>query len=68
MVAARPNNRVITVNQQTGAGIIYSVGIDMGDDIHPNQTGYNKMATKWFSDMTNPANIGPKFIGLPSCP
>ena len=68
MVGARPNNRVITVNQQTGAGIIYSVGIDMGDDIHPNQTGYNKMATKWLTDITNPANVGPKFIGLPSCP
>jgi lysophospholipase L1-like esterase len=60
--------RVITVNQQTGANIVYSIGVDMGDDIHPNQTGYNKMAAKWLTDMTNPANVGPKFIGLPSCP
>ena len=68
MVAARPNNRVITVNQQTDAGFNYVIGDDMGDAIHPNQTGYNKMATKWLTDMTNPANVGPKFIGLPSCP
>jgi len=60
------HNRVIMVNQQTGAGIVYTIGVDMGDDIHPNANGYDKMAAKWLADMTN--YVGPEFIGLPSCP
>src|SRR6185295_13727487 len=26
---------------------------DLADGLHPNQTGYNKMATNWFSNLTN---------------
>jgi hypothetical protein len=68
MVENRPESgHVIMVNQQTGAGIDYSYATDMGDDFHPQASGYNKMADKWFSDMTNSANVGPNFIGLPQC-
>jgi GDSL-like Lipase/Acylhydrolase len=68
MVENRPeSSHIIMVNQQTGAGIDYSYATDMGDDFHPQASGYDKMADKWFSDMTNSANVGPNFIGLPQC-
>jgi lysophospholipase L1-like esterase len=76
MIAGRTNVRYVLVNQQTGAGLNYTIGAadgsptgpDMADDLHPNQDGYDKMAAKWLSELTNPANVGPKFIGLPQCP
>ncbi len=67
----RINDRVIMVNMETGAGILYGDGApgpDMGDNVHPNDSGYGKMANKWLADLTNPVNIGPKFTGLPQCP
>jgi hypothetical protein len=39
----------------------------MYDNVHPNLTGYNKMADKWKAELTNPANVGPKYPGLPQC-
>lgn len=60
-VAARNNNRLFLVNQQTGAQLIYSTSGDMADNVHPNQSGYDKMANKWRADMLA-AGI------LPSCP
>jgi hypothetical protein len=76
MIAGRSNVRYVLVDQQTGAGINYTIGAangsaggpDMGDNLHPNQDGYDKMAAKWLSELTNPANVGAKFIGLPQCP
>jgi lysophospholipase L1-like esterase len=76
MIGGRTNVRYILVNQQTGASLNYSIGApdgsptgpDMADDLHPNQDGYEKMAAKWLSELTNPVNVGPKFIGLPQCP
>jgi lysophospholipase L1-like esterase len=67
MVSNRPDDKVIMVNQQTGAGIDYTVGVDMGDDLHPNQSGYDKMANRWRTSLTDPANVGTQFIGMPSC-
>jgi len=40
----------------------------MADDLHPNQDVYDKMAAIWLSELTNPADVRPKFIGLPQCP
>lgn len=55
MVASRGNNRIIMVDQQAGAGLIYSTGTggDMADNLHPNQSGYDKMATKWGTDLVS---------------
>jgi len=47
------------VDQENGAGINYNT--DMGDNLHPNQTGYDKMADKWKADLVNAAI-------LPTCP
>jgi len=76
MINGRSNVRYVLVDQQIGAGLIYTIGpadglptgSDMADNLHPNQDGYNKMAAKWLSDLTNLANVGPKFVGLPQCP
>jgi hypothetical protein len=71
MLAGRPNDRVILVDMHDGAGIIYgdsSFAADMYDNVHPKLSGYEKMAAKWRTELTNPANVGPKYPGLPQCP
>lgn len=60
-VAARNNNRLFLVNQQTGAGLVYATTGDMADNLHPNQSGYDKMADKWRADLVA-AGL------LPTCP
>jgi VCBS repeat-containing protein len=70
MLAGRPNDRVILVDMRDGAGVLYgdgSPGPDMYDNVHPNLSGYEKMAAKWLTELTNPANVGPKYPGLPQC-
>jgi VCBS repeat-containing protein len=64
------SGKTIIVNQQTGAGLVYLTGAggDMADDLHPNQGGYDKMAAKWYAELTNPTNVGAKYLGLPQCP
>ena len=65
MAQTRINNGdpIVLVNQQTGAGLIYQLtpSGDMGDNLHPVQAGYDKMADKWKADL-----IGSGV--LPSCP
>lgn len=64
IVAARNNGRLFVVNQQTGAGLDYRLetsGGDMADNLHPSQSGYDKMASRWRSDLLT-ANA------LPICP
>ena len=39
-------DKIVIVDMNCGAGINYYT--DMVDQAHPNQTGYEKMATKWF--------------------
>jgi hypothetical protein len=62
MVAARDDPRIISVNMETGAGINYSA--DMIDNLHPNTTGYNKMAAKWFQAIDN-LNSAPVISEIP---
>jgi lysophospholipase L1-like esterase len=71
MAQTRINNgdKIVIVNQQTGAGLTYQLGAadgspsgpDMGDNLHPNQDGYEKMADKWKADLISSGT-------LPSCP
>lgn len=49
MVNSRGDNRIRMVNIETGAGINYAV--DMIDNLHPNQAGYDKIAVKWFDEI-----------------
>jgi lysophospholipase L1-like esterase len=72
MANGRTSDRVFMVNMQTGAGLDYgpgdgSLGADMHDNLHPNESGYVKMANTWKAELTAPANIGPKYMGLPAC-
>ncbi len=54
---------IIIVDMQNGADLLYgngSPGFDMDDDIHPKQSGYEKMATVWLDDALTTL--------LPKCP
>lgn len=50
-VVARKNTRRIVVDQQTGAGLIYATSGDMADDLHPNQSGYDRIASRWYAEL-----------------
>ncbi len=63
MVTDRNDPRIVSVNMETGAGINYSA--DMFDNLHPNTTGYNKMAGKWFSAIVN-FNAAPYITIIPA--
>jgi hypothetical protein len=62
MVAARGDSKIISVNMETGAGINYST--DMFDNLHPNTTGYDKMAAKWFQVLDG-LNAAPVVSSIP---
>jgi VCBS repeat-containing protein len=64
LVTQRPTDRLVEVDMQDGAGLLYgngALGADMADNLHPNQQGYNKMAEKWKNDILNSGV-------LPNCP
>jgi len=44
-------DQILIVDMECGAGLNYST--DMIDQLHPNQTGYDKMADKWFDAIDN---------------
>jgi len=62
MVAARGDNRIIMVDMEDGAGIDYST--EMVDNLHPKQTGYDKMAYVWFDALDN-LNQNPVISSFP---
>ena len=47
----RSNDDIVLVDQQTGAGINYTIGVDMSDIVHPSASGYDKMADVWFDSL-----------------
>lgn len=47
-VLNRLNDRVFMVDMECSAGLDYD--LDLVDTVHPNQTGYDKIADKWFID------------------
>jgi hypothetical protein len=63
MVSGRNDPRIIMVNIETGAGINYSM--DMIDNLHPNQAGYDKMALKWYDEIMN-LNRAPVITYIPT--
>ena len=67
IVAARPSDKVVLVDMENGANLNYGngqPGPDMADNYHPTASGYDKMAAKWFSELTNRNNPDT----LPECP
>lgn len=42
-------DKLLMVDMEDGAGIIYVLGEDMVDTWHPSESGYNKMADQWFA-------------------
>ena len=51
MVNGRANDNIVIVDQQTGARLNYTIGADMSDKVHPNTSGYGKMADVWFNGL-----------------
>ncbi len=51
-------DRIAMVDMEDGAGLVYSIDTtppysgDMYDDLHPNVSGYRKMADAWFQSLT----------------
>jgi hypothetical protein len=48
MAQKRTDDRIVTVDMECSAGLNYLS--DMADTLHPNSSGYAKMADKWFVD------------------
>ncbi|MGV7224016.1 MAG: LamG-like jellyroll fold domain-containing protein [Nitrospinales bacterium] len=46
-------DKIVMVDMEDGAGIDYTIGVDMIDTIHPNESGYEKMADEWFFSLEN---------------
>ncbi len=51
MVTNRSSDNLLVVDMENGAGLVYSTasGGSMYDNVHPNNTGYTKMANAWSS-------------------
>jgi hypothetical protein len=64
LVQNRINNgdHVVLINMECGAGINYS--LDMADDVHPGQIGYDKMGEYWFHAIDN-YNSKPAVTSIP---
>jgi len=48
MASARINDRIVIVDIECGAGLDYQA--DMADLLHPNITGFSKMAHNWYAE------------------
>jgi lysophospholipase L1-like esterase len=61
MAEARIQNgdNIIIVDMENDAGLEYTTA-DMTDYLHPNSTGYNKMATLWFNSINTYLNQPPE--------
>ncbi len=56
-------DKIIIVDMECGAGLDYFS--DLMDQAHPNQTGYDKMADKWF-EVINGINTAPVVTQIPN--
>jgi hypothetical protein len=53
MINSRKNDNIILVDQRKDAGLDYTIGADMSDFLHPNASGYGKMADVWFNSLAS---------------
>ncbi|MGD9211964.1 MAG: hypothetical protein PVI90_14375 [Desulfobacteraceae bacterium] len=69
MVAQRVTNgdKLLMVDMEDGAGIDYTIGVDMVDNLHPNSSGYTKMADQWFDRLDDflPQVVNPTITSSP---
>ncbi len=56
-------DKIIVVDMECNAGIDYVN--DLVDDLHPNDTGYSKMANVWFNALTDFFFLAPQIISEP---
>jgi len=72
MAEARIANgdKIVIVNMDEGADLIYSTGVggDMTDDLHPNVSGYEKMAKVWHGAIKDVINGLNNQVPLPAAP
>jgi len=53
-------------DMDNGAGFEYTCKTDLeADGLHPNETGYSKMAALWFSSITSNYNTSPVITNIP---
>lgn len=45
--------KLVLVDMEKGAGLSYILGDDMHDDLHPNESGYFKMAAMWYEELAS---------------
>lgn len=66
MAQARINNgdKIVILDMEHDAGFLYN-STDMTDYLHPNTTGYNKMAGLWYQYITSYFNQAPVITPIP---
>ena len=57
-------DKIVIVDMEHDAGFLYT-NVDMADDLHPNGTGYDKMANLWFSSISENYNTYPVITAIP---
>ncbi len=57
-------DKIVIVDMEKSAGFLYT-DVDMADDLHPNATGYTKMAALWSSSILANYNTPPVISGIP---
>ncbi|MBN2481867.1 MAG: T9SS type A sorting domain-containing protein [Bacteroidales bacterium] len=61
-------DKIVIVDMENDAGFAYSYDIDMANDgegLHPNNLGYSKMASLWFSSIASNYNTAPVISNIP---
>jgi lysophospholipase L1-like esterase len=57
-------DKIVIVDMENNAGFVYDA-TDMADNLHPNATGYQKMANLWYSSIINNFNTAPVLTAIP---
>jgi lysophospholipase L1-like esterase len=61
-------DKIVIVDMEKDAGFEYTYTTDMANDgegLHPNESGYSKMAGLWFSSITSNFNTPPVIADIP---
>jgi len=61
-------DKIVIVDMENDAGFVYSYEVDMSEDgqgLHPNEVGYSKMASLWYSSIEANYNTAPVITDIP---
>ncbi|MBN1182564.1 MAG: T9SS type A sorting domain-containing protein, partial [Bacteroidales bacterium] len=61
-------DKLVIVDMENDAGFVYSYTVDMANDgqgLHPNETGYSKMAALWYAAIEANYNTAPVISEIP---